>query len=87
MKADVEETDALALMKKSSAERALGKEMLERVKLIWDENSTSIKQMVSLSNVTLREKVEHLEALLDTKLEPEIATHLYEEILKHVQEK
>ena len=77
---------ATALEKQSITGRSLEKEVLERVKLMWNENSTSIKQLVSLSNVTLNEKIEHLEALLDVKMDSESAAALYEEILRHVQE-
>jgi hypothetical protein len=86
LKANIEEADASALMSSAPTERSLEKEVLERVKLMWNENSTSIKQLVSLSNVTLNEKIEHLEALLDVKMDSESAAALYEEILRHVQE-
>ena len=45
LKANIEEADASALMSSAPTERSLEKEVLERVKLMWNENSTSIKQL------------------------------------------
>ena len=60
------------------------KDILDRLQLSWKEHETAIKQLVSLNNVEMKDKITHLENLLEVKVDSKVATALYEEILKNV---
>ena len=59
-------------------------DILLGVQLSWKEHETAIKQLVSLNNVEMKDKITHLENLLEVKVDSKVATALYEEILKNV---
>ena len=76
--------EALEATDATNETEMIEKNILDRLQLSWKEHETAIKQLVSLNNVEMKDKITHLENLLEVKVDSKVATALYEEILKNV---